>query len=204
MKNLLTVSLLIVSALATDEIRAQEGQYNMTEINKKLEFVIGKKLHLVDDANAFPRMQRDSDFAFVEDKCKTDWNSIIESFEAIEGGDVAQRLVVSALQALDAGNYMTAIEKLVNRFEAGTVGKSIIFEILDPPGRMQAFLADNHTNARVIAALNKMKVKIGEDLDMMGQINDLLSGEVKTGFDEIREDFAGTGYGDIPKILLAE
>ncbi|MBK1835459.1 hypothetical protein [Roseibacillus ishigakijimensis] len=202
MKKILTL-LVLLSALATYEIRAQGAQYDMTEINEKLELVTGKKLHLLDDPNAFSRLQRDPDFAFVENECKTDWDNIIDNFEAIEGGEETQRLVVSALQALDAGNYMSAIEKLVTRFEAGTVDKHIMHEVLNPEGRMRAFLADNHAHARVTAALNKIKVKV-DDADMKTQIDDLLSGETKTGFDEIREDFAGTGYGNIPTIALAD
>lgn len=203
MKKILTL-LVLLSALATHEIKAQGAQYDMAEINEKLTLVIEKKLHIYEDAGGFPRMQRDPDFAFVENKCKTDWDDIIDNFEAIEGGEEAQRLVVSALQALDAGDYMSAIEKLVTRFEAGTVDKPIMHEVLNPEGRMRAFLADNHAHARVTAALNKIRVKVGDDADMKTQIDDLLSGETKTGFDEIREDFAGTGYGNIPMIALAD
>lgn len=204
MRKLLASICVMLSALATQEVKAQGDQYNMTEINEKLELVIGKKLHLLDDANAFARLRRDPDFAFVEDKCKTDWSAIIDNFEAIEGGEVPQRLVVSAFQALDAADYMSAIEKLVTRFEAGTVGKPIMHEVLNPEGRMQAFLADNHANARVTAALNKIKAKISDDPDMVSQIDGVLSGGTKLNFDKFRDAHQDTSEGNIPIILLSE
>lgn len=176
----------------------------MTEINEKLGLVTGKKLHLLDDGNAFARLQRDQDFAFVENKCKTDWSDIIENFEAIEGGEVAQRLIVSAFQALDAGDYMSAIEKLVTRFEADTVGKPVMLEILNPAGRMRAFLADNHAHLRVTAALNKIRAKVGDDAEMINQIDNILSGDTKLNFDKFRDAHQDTSEGNIPKILLAE
>ncbi len=176
----------------------------MTEINDNLELVTGKKLHLLDDPNAFSRLQRDSNFTFVENICKTDWIDIIDNFEAIKGGEEAQRLVVSAFQVLEAGDYISAIEKLVARFEVEDIDKPIMHEVLNPEGRMQAFLADNYTHGRIITVLNKIKTHVGDNAGIKTQIDDLLSGEVKTGFDEIREDFAGTGYGNIAKIILVE
>lgn len=204
MKKLFAVSAIGVSVFTAQEIAAQQVPFDMTEINEKLELVIGKKIHQYEDAVGFPRLRRDPDFMVIENKCKTDWSGIIDNFEAIEGGEEAQKLVVSALQELDAGDYMSAIEKLVTRFEAGNVGKPVILKILSPHGRMQAFLADNHAHARVTAALNKIKAKAGDDTEMTSLIDDHLSGEIKTGMDEIREDFAGTGYGNIPQILLPE
>jgi hypothetical protein len=204
MKKILNISLVILTAITTQGIRAQGEQYDMTEINDRLELATGKNLHLLDDANAYSRLQRDSDFAFVENECKNNWSGIIDNFVAIEGGDDARRLVVSAFQILDAGNYMSAIEKLVARFEAGTVGKPIMHEILNPAGRMQAFLPDNHTHARVIGVLNKIKAKVDGDVQLSEQIDQILSGESKLSFDKFRDAHQDTSEGDIPKILLAE
>lgn len=204
MKSILKITLLMLCVFANQNIKAQGEQYDMTEINDKLELVIRKKLHLLDDPSAFSKLQSDPDFAFVENKCKIDWLRIIDNFQAIEGGEIAKKLVVAALQVLEAGDYMSAIEKVVTRFEAGTVDQTIIQVVLDPEGRMQAFLADNYVHNRVTTALNKIKAKAADEPEIKALIDNILSGESKIGFDEIREDFAGTGYGNIPKVLLAK
>lgn len=202
MKELLNMSVAILSVLVTQKINAQQSPFDMTEINTKLELVIGKKIHLNDDSAMFYMLQRESNFTVIENKCKADWSSIIDNFEAIEGGEVAQKMVVWAFQALDAGDYMSAIEKLVTRFEAGTVSKPVILEILYPKGRMRAFLADNHAHARVTAVLNKIKAKVGGDAELITQIDDMLSGESKLRSDKFRDAHQDTSEGNIPQVLL--
>lgn len=202
MKRLLAVTLLSLGAIALQNARG--ASYDMAEINGKLERVTGKKLHLLDDANAFSRLQRDPDFALLENKCKADWGEIIDHFEAIEGGEESWKLVVSALQVLDAEDYMSAIEKLITRFEAGTVGEPVMDWILNPPGRMRAFLADNHAHARVSAALARIKVKVGGTRDLKTRIDDLSSGKSKLGIDQFRDAHQDTSEGNIPTILLAD
>ncbi|MEN8795753.1 MAG: hypothetical protein ABF328_03495 [Akkermansiaceae bacterium] len=197
------ITFIAVATIFTNSLFAQQN-YDMNTINQLVQDLKAEQLHVVETALDVAARKESQKFLELENKCKTDWDDIIDNFEAIEGGEEAQRLVVSALQALDAGDYMSAIEKLVTRFEAGTVDKAIMHEVLNPEGRMRAFLADNHAHARVTAALNKIKIKVGDDADMKTQIDDLLSGETKIGFDEIREDFAGTGYGNIPTITLAD
>ncbi len=204
MNKILTTSLVILSALAIQETKAQEEQYSMSEINNRLELVNAKKLHLRDDPNAFSILQEDQDFAAIESKCKTEWSNIIDNFDAIKGGEAAQKLVVSAFQSLDVRDYMSSIEKLVARFESGTVTKLVILEILYPKGRMRAFLADNYANARVAAVLNRIKSKVVGDTELISQIEDIMSGQRKLEFAKFRDAHQDTSEGNIPILMLPE
>jgi len=176
----------------------------MNSINQLVQELKAEELHVIETALDVAARKESQKFQEFENICKTDWIDIIDNFEAIKGGEEVQRLVVSAFQVLEAGDYISAIEKLVARFEVEDIDKPIMHEVLNPEGRMQAFLADNYTHAGIITVLNKIKTHVGDDAGIKTQIDDLLSGEIKTGFDEIREDFAGTGYGNIAKIILVE
>jgi hypothetical protein len=204
MKKLVTnLAAIIIGAMTIQLVQAEEV-YDMAEVNQLIENV--KKAGILKVDNAFEAELREDNKTFkqLEAKCKTDWNSILENFEAIEGGEDAKKLVVSSFQILDAADYMSAIEKLVTRFEAGTATKAIIVESMNPSGRMQAFLEDNNTHARVIAALNKIKTKVGDDAELVTGIDAILNGSAKLELDKFRDAHQDTAVGDIPKVLLAE
>jgi hypothetical protein len=115
--------------------------------------------------------------------------------------------VLSGLQALDPADYMSALEQLAEQFEKGALDKSIMDEAMHPRGRMVAFLEDNYTHPRVVAFLNKVKAKIGNDESMANTkeyIDEILGGQAKTATDLYREDFEGMPEGDIPKIILPQ
>jgi len=193
------LSIAIIAVASFGMLLAQQN-YNMNTVNQLAQDVKTEGLLVVETALDEVARKESLKFQQLENKCKTDWSSIIDNFEAIEGGEDTQKLVVSTFQILEVSDYMSAIEKLAIRFENEAMTKPVIVEILNPTGRMRAFLADNHAHQRVIAALNKIKNKA--DAELIADIDKILSGEIKTGFEEIREDFAGTGYGNIPKLLL--
>lgn len=184
-------------------VDAQES-YNMDSVNQLTKQLITVKAHLIESGLAYEEREKSPKYLQLREKCKTDWSKIIDHFETMEGGEDAQKLVVNAFQVLEASDYMSALEKLTARFQAGKLSKSIILEFFSVQGKMHGFLADNYKHPRVKTMLNAIKAKVGDDAEMTSIINDFLSGEIKDGLDEMRKDFAGTAEGDIPKILLAE
>lgn len=200
MKKFTFIAVLLISI---GSLSAQQN-YNMNTINQLVEDLKAEELHVIETALDVVARQESQEFQQLETECKTNWNSIIDNFEAIEGGEEAKKLVVSAFQVLDAEDYMTAIEKMVTRFEAGTIQKSIMLEMLRPTGRMQAFLVDNYDHPRVVAALNKIKVKASDDADLIAEIDAILNGEAKLALDKFRDAHEDTSEGDIPKVLLTE
>ncbi len=193
----------IIFALAAQLVGAEEA-YDMTEVNQLIEDIKQAGVLKVDNTFEAELREDNEKFKQLGEKCKTDWSAILDNFEAVEGGEDARKLVVSSLQVLEAADYMSAIEKLVNRFEAGTITKAIILETLNPSGRMQAFLEDNRTHSRVIAALNRIKAKVAGDLKLIGEINAILDGSAQLEIDKFRDAHQDTAVGDIPKVLLAE
>lgn len=200
MKKLTFVTIISISIGA---LFAQQN-YDMNTVNQLVEDLKAGELHVVETALDVVARQESQEFQQLENECKTNWSSIIDNFEVIEGGEEAKKLVVSAFQALDAEDYMTTIEKMVTRFEAGTVNKSIILEMLRPTGRMQAFLVDNHDHPRVVGALNKIKAETSDDADLIAEIDAILDGDAKLALDKFRDAHEDTSEGDIPKVLLTE
>ena len=182
-------------------VKAQQP-YDMAPVNALITNLVNLGLDEVD--NTFEENQRDlsDEFILLQNKCNTDWASIIDNFELIQGGDSERKMVISALQVLGASNYITAIDKFVARFEAGTLDKKFILELLSPRGRMEAFLADNHHHTRVITALNKIKVKVADDADLVETINETLNGDAEEEIDLFRLAHTGLPEGNIPEILI--
>lgn len=195
--------IVFVMLFSFETINAQQN-FDMSAINQLVQNLMSQKLHIVESSLDVEAREESQEFQQLENKCKTDWSNIIDNFESIEGGDAARRLVVTAFQALEAKDYMTAIEKVVTRFEAGTVQKSIMLEMIRPAGRMQAFLADNHAHPRVISALNRINAKVSDDADLVAGIHAILNGGKKLALDKFRDAHQDTSEGDIPKVLLAE
>jgi len=176
--------------------------YDMTNVNQRVSAVLGKKLHEIDSALRVYHLSQDADFVALENICKTDWDEVIDNLNLVDGNDEGRLLVIWALQALDADDYMTALEMLVAKYETDTLDKALIIEAVHPEGRMRGFLADNYQHSRVIAALNDVKTKAAGDTEFISEIDDILGGQAKTGLDDFRGAHPDTSEGNIPVITL--
>lgn len=192
---------MLFSFVLTGGVTAQQS-YDMAPVNELITSLVNLGLDVLD--NAFEEDKRDAanEYIQLQNKCATDWSSIIDDFESIQGGDNERKLVISAIQVLGATNYINAIDKFVARYEAGTLDKKFILEVLRPRGRMEAFLADNHAHARVVTALNKIKVKVAGDVELTEEINDILNGNAKLEIDLFRSAHIGVPEGNIPSVLI--
>jgi hypothetical protein len=111
-------------------------------------------------------------------------------------------MVIAAFEGLDAGNYLTALERLAEKFRQNQISKPVMISALRSTGRMQAFLADNYQQARVQTLLNDLKPRFAGDATTQAAITDILSGKTKTDTDNYREAHQDSAEGNIPKVLL--
>jgi hypothetical protein len=159
------------------------------------------------EASYEPERLLDSpEFQALRTKCTTDWQQIAANIEKVQGGNEARKLVIYAFENLTPQNYMTALEAIVAKVEAGAIppgvsGDGVIYDMCYPEGRMNAFAADNFDHPRVISLLNRFKAKL-KDEKLKSTIDRILSGVSKLMTDNMRADYAGMPEGDIPKVIL--
>jgi hypothetical protein len=182
--------------------RLNGAEYDMTEVNQKIKAITEKKLHLLEvsalDEQALFSSQ---EFLSLQVKCNIEWVNIISNLDKIDGGDEAKKLAIYGLGQLPAQNYMTAIESLVTKYENGLLTEKLLEIVLSPMGRMGYFVTDNFNHPRIIAALNRIKVK-STNVALKNELNNILSGSDKLMRDNFREAHAGFAEGNTPIVIL--
>jgi hypothetical protein len=181
---------------------ANAAEYDMNDVNQKIKAITDKKLHLLEvsalDEHA---LFESSEFIALQAKCSADWIQIISNIDKIDGGDSAKKLAIFGLSQLSAQDYMTAVETFVTKYESGSISEILLEIVVSPTGRMSNFLTDNFNHPRVIAVLNRIKVK-STNLTLKSDLNDILSGADKTMRDDFREAHAGLAEGNSPIVIL--
>ncbi len=196
-------AILAAASLLLGVAHAQNQPYDMAPINQIVDNLAEDTLLVVENPLIRSLQQEAADYKNLENICKTDWSEIIDNLGSVVGGEAGCKVVISALQCLDAADYMSALEKIVGHVEQGELDKKALKYILfSTGGRMRAFLEDNYTHPRTIALLNKIKVKVAGDANMIEYINRILSGAAKLSTDQFRDAHQGLAIGNIPRIIL--
>lgn len=174
----------------------------MAPLNALVNNLLPKKIHeLPDTSTLFATLKQDADFLAIETKCKTEWNDIMDNFASINGGDNGKNIVLWAMQALTANDYMSLLEKVTTLYEADNFDEKFMKIVIFPSDRMRAFAADNFQHTRMIAVLNRLKTKTA-DAAFTADINEVLNGDAKTAIDDFRDGHAGLAEGSIPQVLI--
>ncbi len=176
----------------------------MNDINQKIEVLLAAKLNKIDAPGLREEALTSSqDFIDLQSLCRANWNSVMDDLNSVSGGNDGKEMLFLAFEAtLGAPDYMSALEKVGSLFAQGQLSKPLMLVALRPRSRMQAFLADNYQHPRVTALLSSLKLRLLDDSDATEDINDILSGQTKTGLDDFRAAHQDTSEGNIPKIIL--
>ena len=201
MRQVKTTLLTILAMAFLLPRNAHAEEYDMTEVNAKAKAITDKKLHVMEASYEPERLLGSPEYQALRARCTTDWEQIVGKFEKIEGGDEAKKLVINGLENLTAQNYMTAVERIVVKYQAGVISDDVIRALHVPMGRMRAFLIDNHAHPRVAAALNQIRAKT-KNAQLKVSLGETLDGSDKADYERDRVELAGTPEGDIPKIIL--
>ncbi len=191
---------ILLCLIAAAQSNAQTAP--MTEINQHVQALLNSSILKIDSALREEALAAAPDYVQLKNLCQVNWSSIIDNFSAVQGGDAGKSMVISAFEGLDAGSYMTALERLAEKFRLSQISKPVMVSALRSSGRMQAFLADNYQQARVQALLNDLKPRFAGDAATQTAITDILSGQTKTDTDDIRKAYGNSAEGNIPKVLL--
>jgi hypothetical protein len=177
------------------------AEYNMNEINQKIKAITDKRLHLIETAIDEGNLLKSQEMLNLQGKCSADWVQIVSNLDKIDGGDEAKKLAIYGLGQLSAQDYMSAIEALITKYEGGLLAEKLLEVVLSPMGRMGHFVTDNFNHTRVIAALNRIKLK-STNAELKNELNDILSGSDKLMRDNFREAHAGFAEGNTPIVIL--
>lgn len=180
---------------------ANGAEYDMTEINQKIKAITDKRLHLIETAIDEENLWQSQEMLNLQGKCTTDWMQIVSNLDLIDGGDELKKLAIFGLSQLSPQDYMAVIEAFVTKYENGTLTEKLLEVVLSPLGRMGYFVTDNFNHPRVIAALNRIKVK-STNAALKNELDDILSGADKTMRDNFREAHAGFAEGNTPIVIL--
>lgn len=201
MKLPILLTFVLHSILAISS-HAEEGGYDMNIIDAKITAIRDGRFHLVETAIDEESLLQSEKFLSLQTKCVADWQHVVEHFSEIAGGDESKKLVIYGFGQLSAQDYMTVIESMVTKYENGEVSGDIIGAALFPLGRMQAFVRDNFSYPRVIAAIGRVKAK-STDASFKARLDKILDGTSKAMLDDFRDAHEGMPEGDIPKIILS-
>ena len=174
----------------------------MTQINQLVPVLVSKSAAQADNALEEASITTSTQFVQLKTLCTANWCAILDDFSSITSGDDGKAVVLAAFDGLSAGDYMTAVERIAEKYRQNQVTKKVLATMIAPKGRMQAFLADNYQHTRVQALLNDLKTRFTADTELLTAINDLLSGKAKTETDDFRAAHQDTSEGNIPKVLL--
>jgi len=204
MKKLLLFTLVAVIILSTKSQTFAEG-VPMNEINQLVKTLLAKHPYPPNDAIMEDALVTSPEFVSLEKLCKAHWSLALDHFDSIPGDDAGKSMLIAAFQVLDAKNYMTALERLANKFRKKQISKSVINSALRPipTGRMQVFLVDNYKHPRVQALLKSLRPLFEGDA-RQAWIDKVLSGEAKTYWNDWRYDYEGMSEGNIPEVLLQD
>ncbi len=181
--------------------RANGAEYDMTEVNQKIKAITDRRLHLIQTAIDEGNLLQSQEMLNLQGKCSVDWVQIISNLDEIDGGDESKKLAIYGLGQLPAQDYMTAIETLITKYETNLISEKILQVALFPMGRMGYFVTDNFNHPRVVAALNRVKVK-STTLPLKDRMTKILSGIAKERRDDFREAHAGFAEGNTPIVIL--
>lgn len=173
----------------------------MTEVNQKIKAITDRRLHLIQTAIDEGNLLQSQEMLNLQGKCSVDWVQIISNLDEIDGGDESKKLAIYGLGQLPAQDYMTAIETLITKYETNLISEKILQVALFPMGRMGYFVTDNFNHPRVVAALNRVKVK-STTLPLKDRMTKILSGIAKERRDDFREAHAGFAEGNTPIVIL--
>ena len=176
-------------------------EYDMTDVNTKVKAITDKNLHVMEASYEPEQLLGSPEYQALRAKCTTDWEQIATNIDKVQGGDEAKKLVIYAFENLSPQNYMTAVERVVAKYQEGMVSDAVIRALHLPMGRMRAFLIDNYNHSRVTAALNKIRTKT-KDSQLKASLGETLDGSDKADYERDRVELAGTPEGDIPKVIL--
>lgn len=177
----------------------------MSEVNQHVKAVVDQGLTKIDAiAIRNAELQSSQDFMALQSLCRANWSTILDNLKLVQSENDGKKLVFSALEALDPADYMSATEKLAGQFQNNQLSKSLILFAIRPQMRMQGFFADNYQHPRVQAVLKSLRQALSDDASVKAEIDDLLSGETKSGLDQLRSDYAGTADGNVPVITLPQ
>ena len=181
--------------------RVSGAEYDMTEVNQKIKAITDKRLHLIETAIDEGNLMQSQEMLNLQGKCNVDWVQIISNLDQIDGGDEAKKLAVYGFGQLPAQDYMTVIETLITSYETNSISEKLLQVVLFPMGRMGYFVTDNFNHPRVVAALNRVKVK-STTLSLKDRMTKILSGIAKARRDDFREAHAGFAEGNTPIVIL--
>lgn len=180
------------------------GQYDASQIDQMLDAVKKNKYYrqLDTDPGAMGLLLKSQEFEALQTRCREDWKEVIESLEVIEEDD-RRKVLFWAMGQLTATDYMTLLETLTTKFEAGGVSEDVFKNALFAHGRMTAFAVDNYDHPRMAAVLDRVRITTSDNA-LKQRIARIRSGESKKVLDEYREAHQGLPEGDIPVVLLAK
>ena len=194
-------STLLCYFLLSAAINADPG-FAVADVNVRIESLVASKAHLTNSALDVEGRNSNLDFIAIKNLAVTSWSPMIDQMDQLAQGGDGKRLVIQALQVLNAEDFMSAFEKLVAKFEADTLSKELMEDALYPDWRMKTFFAYNFQHPRVILALGKIKSKLPQNDPLVETINDLLSGERKASFESYRKAHEDTTEPPKPIIML--
>lgn len=174
----------------------------MNEINQLIQALVAQNPKPAETALDEQKIAASPQFVQMKSLCQTHWISILDNLGSVAGGDPGKAMLISAFEGSGAADYMTALERLAEKFRQSQISKSVMASALRSTGRMQAFLADNYQHARVQALLNDLKPRFAGGAATQAAITDILSGKTKTDTDNFREAHQDSGEGNIPRVLL--
>lgn len=196
-----TIRTLLIALVMLSSNNAMADQYDMTDLNQKVQAVVDEGLHNINTAIDVKTLTDSPEFAALKQKCLADWEEIGGNIETVGNGETGKRLVFLASSFLPAADYMTFLEAMATKHSADLVSDAAIKDLLFNEGQMGAFVVDNFGHVRVIAVLNSIKNKTTDNA-LKQRIDGILDGSAKTALDEFRDGHEGLPEGDIPEVIL--
>jgi hypothetical protein len=201
MKTLVFIVLTTASVLNAKAISERPP---MDEINRLLQTLIAQHPWPPNDSVMEEEFLESDEFVQLKKVCTKNWISILNDFDSVVGEDVGKIMLFTAFEDLDADIYMTALERLAEKFQQGKITETVMRGALSLHGwKMRKFLIDNYRHPRVRALLNGLKPYFDGDASMQARINNILSGRAKRGWDSYRKAHKGVSEMNVfPQILL--
>lgn len=196
------MKLILITYLVISMPTFANPNFNVSDVNVKIEALVASKAHITNSALDVEDRNSNPDFVAIKNMAVTSWSQMIDNMELLAQGNDGKGLMIEALQVLEPVDYMSAFEKLVTKFEAGTLTKEMMTSAVLPNGRMTTFFAYNFQHPRVIASLGKIKNKLPQQDPLIEILNDLLSGERKAAYEAYRQAHVGTSEPIKPILML--
>lgn len=174
----------------------------MNQINQLVPGLAAKNAMLPENAVEAHSIKTSTTFIQLKTLCSANWSAVLDDFDSIVLGDDGKAVVLSAFEDLSAEDYMTALERIAEKYGLNQTTKKVLMSMIRPEGRMQAFLSDNYQHTRVQTLLNDLKIRLASDTEQASFVSDLLSGKIKREFDDFRAAHQDTSEGNIPQVLL--